>query len=174
MIGIEEEKKTCKASIYKHTQRGILDMISHKRWKQNVLIKCNRQKKKTKQTNTNDAFFFQIRSNTNFEGKKRVTIIVFPLSNAPHCHTLHRNHMWIQSILNDWWSMLATPIIIQPHIHTHAHNRRANPKKKTSKEREVEKKKCEFQRIHIYFNLNQRLDHCSSPYAFYTYSAIAV
>lgn len=166
----------------------------HKRWKQNVLIKCSgQQKNKNKQINTNDAFFlFQIRSNANLETKKNcATIIVSPLSNAPHCHThntAHRNHIHIQSILNDWWSMLATlMIIIHPTTHTHTHARALILGKRiqkstfkgahTQKEREQTRRrdgetenKCEFQRIphtHIYILIwIQRLDHCSSPYTF--------
>lgn len=71
------------------------------------------------------------------------------------------------------------------HPTTHTHARALILGKRTQKkhfERHAEsqqdeererRKKCEFQRMqHIYFNLIQRLAHCSSPYAFYTHTSI--
>lgn len=129
-------------------------------------------KKTKKQTNTNDVFFFLIRSNTNLK-RKNVYNHCFPLSYASHCHTHTISQSYLHSINPKRLVINAsdTDHHIQPH--TRDHIRRANPKKKYWK-RGRERKTCEFQRIHIYFNLNQRLDHCSSPYAFSTYSAIVL
>lgn len=97
----------------------------------------------------------------------------------PHTHAIHilhrnHNHIHIQSILNDWWSMLATLItIIQPHTRTRGlvlgkqiqiktHWESAESELDEEKERSEEK--CEFQRIQrTYFNLNSTIGPLFEP-----------